>query len=254
MKHILNPLIASLGSHADLRKTPRLFDKIQTGTPDVKGSYSDAMSAFAALGTFEQRNRALLFPKEHVFAVGDLVECLEVKDNRVWETHSCASQVGKSDTVKYFEERFGENCANFGFAQLTHVWPVRAAQALKFIQDTNAVTVANETMVMNKSLWYAGRIDCILKINGRFWLIDWKINTCYAGVGPQLAAYRQAWNTKRNQIVEKVAVVVLKENSYELIGTDSPKWPGNPATDWQTFKEALKRANNLDDESTGIPY
>lgn len=72
MNKILDPRIMNLGSHADLRRSKPMFEKIRTGTPDVKGSYSDAMSRFATLGTFEQRNQKVrkecqssLMPNRH---------------------------------------------------------------------------------------------------------------------------------------------------------------------------------------------
>lgn len=121
------------------------------------------------------------------------------------------------------------------------------AQAFSFLLTTKAKVIAHERCLIHKTLWYCGRFDCIAKINGVVYLLDWKVNSHYQGIGPQLAAYREAYNLgrKRNRI-EKVAVVVLHEYSYEFIGTESPKWLSDPKTDWQTFKNALEKVRMED--------
>lgn len=66
MKHILNPLIASLGSHADLRRSKPMFPPIrepETGfchpgmADSMEGGWRARQRQNKCLGTFEERNR-----------------------------------------------------------------------------------------------------------------------------------------------------------------------------------------------------
>ena len=77
---------------------------------------------------------ALLFPARE-YRVGDEVKCLEVGNNRIWETHGCAKQIGLIGIISKLEERFGEHCAAFDFTKMPHVWPVRALRLIRAVEE-----------------------------------------------------------------------------------------------------------------------
>jgi PD-(D/E)XK nuclease superfamily len=110
-------------------------------------------------------------------------------------------------------------------------------QAMRFLE--NFQIEHSETMIFNKALWYAGRMDLVGKMNGRRWLIDWKLNGIYESTGPQLAAYQHAWNAKnKRQKIEKCGAVILRENSFELVDADSNRWMTKRRQDFETFRKA----------------
>ncbi len=116
---------------------------------------------------------------------------------------------------------------------------LRLKQARKFLYESKTRIVTQEEIVFNRDLWYVGRLDCIAVIDGVTWLLDWKCNTLPKSVGPQLAAYKEAWNATHKRIkIQKVGAVVLKEDSYQLIDSESSLWPTDHRTDWQRFKTA----------------
>lgn len=111
------------------------------------------------------------------------------------------------------------------------------AQVIRFLSDTNADVLHVERIVYHRGLKYAGRIDLIVRIGGRIWILDFKLNSTYAGVGPQLAAYRAAFNHgRRRGLVEKIGAVVLTETSYRLHDFGSGEY------EWGQFREALRNA------------
>lgn len=60
--------------------------------------------------------------------------------------------------------------------------------------DTFAVEpVLTERQVANRSLWYAGTFDAIVRIGGEVWLLDWKTSKgVYGSTALQVAAYEGA--------------------------------------------------------------
>ncbi len=135
-------------------------------------------------------------------------------------------------------------------------WPLNAGpeeqeyvnQAKRFLVEFQIEH--SETMIFNKSLWYAGRMDLVGTMNGRRWLIDWKLNGIYESTGPQLAAYQHAWNAKnKRQKIEKCGAVILRENSFELVDADSNRWMTKRRQDFETFRKARANYENLHNKS-----
>ena len=120
-----------------------------------------------------------------------------------------------------------------------------AVQAMRFCEDLDVRIIATEEMVFHPLAWYAGRIDLVCKINGRVWLIDWKLNTIYKTVGPQLAAYKEAWNLgrKKNRI-EKVGAVRLTERAYQFVDSQSSLWQTDVRADLDVFLKATRAGVN----------
>jgi|SRR6187402_1725509 len=119
-----------------------------------------------------------------------------------------------------------------------------ANSALKFLADVNAKVEAVESMIFNRELWYAGRVDLVCEFNGRRWLIDWKLNEGWRSphVGPQLAAYKHAWNAahKPSRHIDRVACVQLTETNYTFRAVD----PSDEIANWHTFLRAREKVRN----------
>ena len=117
-----------------------------------------------------------------------------------------------------------------------------ATHAMRFLVEVNAEIISFEKIVFEKTLWYAGRIDLVCRIDRRVYLLDWKVNTVYKSVGPQLAAYAQAWNTKApvKHMIEKRGVVRLTEDTYQFIDADSKLWPTKASEDFGNFRKCLE--------------
>lgn len=103
----------------------------------------------------------------------------------------------------------------------------------KFLADLKGVVVASEIIVVSRSHKYAGRLDALVRIRGKLWLIDIKATSAIPRtVGPQTAAYKHAHgDTKLRR-----RVVRLKEDgSYESKILEE-------TTDFAYFDAALKMA------------
>ncbi len=119
-----------------------------------------------------------------------------------------------------------------------------AIQAWDFIDNCCDTFTLSEQIIFDKAIMVAGRIDLVTRINGKVWLIDWKLNSVYKSTGPQLAAYKHIWNATRKPKIVHVGAVLLTPDSYQLCDAKGPHWPTDHRDDWHTFKSALERFKN----------
>lgn len=115
-------------------------------------------------------------------------------------------------------------------------------QAQRFLMETRCKIIALEKQLYSKQWNYAGRLDLIVELNERRWVLDWKLNSVHKACFPQIAAYKQLWNeNKPKRAIQKAGIVKLTEKSYELIDADGPRRNRETFTDWQIFERALKQ-------------
>ena len=89
-------------------------------------------------------------------------------------------------------------------------------QFRKWFENNNIKVIDTEKFVVNKTIGYAGTIDLILKINGQLYIVDIKSsNYLYASHRLQLSAYKHC-----GYETAKLALLHLKEDSYDFIDTD----------------------------------
>lgn len=117
-----------------------------------------------------------------------------------------------------------------------------AYRAALFLQHVDEVIVSEQPLYCKEGD-YVGTIDLVCVMNGRRWLLDWKLNQAYASAFPQLAAYCNMWNSNQrcsSQMIEKRGVVVLSKTGYELIDAEDRNLRPNHQSDWPTFLKALE--------------
>ena len=66
---------------------------------------------------------------------------------------------------------------------------------IEFMEQTTPEILTTEMTLVSDLLRYGGTVDCICKINGEVWLIDWKTSTyVHKSHELQLSAYATMWN------------------------------------------------------------
>lgn len=103
----------------------------------------------------------------------------------------------------------------------------------KFLADTQATLIASEARLACRLPGYAGTADAILTLGGRVCLVDIKTGAVPRTVGPQTAAYANAWDeaNPRHRIRRRFALA-LDGSSYSLRECNNP-------ADWSVFLSAL---------------
>lgn len=104
----------------------------------------------------------------------------------------------------------------------------------RFLTETGAVVLHSERRVVSPRHGYAGTLDTIVAWGKREPLIDIKSTTSLPRtVGPQTAAYAEAWQEMTGRRIRDRYCVHLKpDGRYALHKLDDPR-------DWQVFKAAL---------------
>ncbi|MCB1712872.1 MAG: hypothetical protein KDH96_10445 [Candidatus Riesia sp.] len=84
----------------------------------------------------------------------------------------------------------------------------------KWIDDNKIEVVENEKTVVSESMGYAGTLDMMVKKNGtETWIIDVKTGKdIYAEAHIQLSAYKHALKEDFGQKIDRMGVLLLKEN------------------------------------------
>jgi hypothetical protein len=83
-----------------------------------------------------------------------------------------------------------------------------------WFHDTNPEILATEIALFSKKYKFAGRVDCIAKIDGKITVIDWKTSgSLYEHYPLQFASYAQAVEENTDLKVEQTAVVQMGTKS-----------------------------------------
>ena len=115
----------------------------------------------------------------------------------------------------------------------------------------------NEIFAYSDEYRFAGTVDCILKLDGQTWLIDWKSsNAVHPSYMCQLAAYRQALRECKGIEVDRAGIFWLKAATRK--GSTKPGvyqgegWQIKENTDldgsWEAFKHVQALYNYLNPE------
>lgn len=138
---------------------------------------------------------------------------------------------------------FGTNvdraCHLFSVGQLdeqaldSHLVPYLAGWK-QFLFDTGAVVVASCRKVMHPRLKYAGELDAVLAWKRKHFLVDRKATAeVPRTVGPQTAAYREAYSHEGKMIAPlRYCIHLRPDGTYRLVPLADPR-------DWSFFLSAL---------------
>lgn len=98
------------------------------------------------------------------------------------------------------------------------VWEL-FCKAMDFFNTYNPEIIAHEFSFASDELGFGGTIDCICKINGQIWLIDYKSgNMVHESHYLQISAYAKAWNLLNpNYKIEKAGILHLKAQTWKAI-------------------------------------
>ena len=103
-----------------------------------------------------------------------------------------------------------------------------------FLADTGAMIVENEARVFHP-MGYAGKLDRVIEMRGRYHVADLKTSaTVPRTVGPQTAAYYQAWVSERGRGISstRYCIHLKPDGTYRLHKLTDP-------SDWSIFVSAL---------------
>lgn len=105
----------------------------------------------------------------------------------------------------------------------------------RFLADTDARVVLNESRVYHPTYRYAGTLDRVFRIGEDHWLVDLK--TCFTtprAAGPQTAAYLAALTTMLGNVrpTRRAALRLRPDGTYRLDPLDRPD-------DWSAFVACL---------------
>lgn len=100
----------------------------------------------------------------------------------------------------------------------------------RFLADTGFVALASEQMVYHSKFGYAGTFDTIGILNKQRAVIDYKTGASLPiSVGPQLAAYQNAYNAgaaKGGAVLARYALHLTGDGGYGLVRySDAADWP-----------------------------
>ena len=103
----------------------------------------------------------------------------------------------------------------------------------KFLLETGAEVIYSEARVYSVKMNFAGTLDSIINIRMANRLCDIKTGEAVPRtVGPQTAAYNEAWHEMTGQRRMRRMCVQLKPNGYNVIHLNDPN-------DWNIYKAAL---------------
>jgi hypothetical protein len=122
----------------------------------------------------------------------------------------------------------GQNLNRLG-SSLEEWWKI--STFVDWYHDFKPEVLATEIALFSKKYKFAGRVDCIAKINGKITVIDWKTSgSIYDHYPLQFASYAQAVEENTDLKVEQTAVVQM--------GTKSKK--GYKFEEYSDWKKHLK--------------
>lgn len=111
----------------------------------------------------------------------------------------------------------------------------------RFKTETNLKADWCERVVYNLKLGYAGTLDCLGKIDGRWVVIDWKTgNTFWPSYFAQITAYYKALNINRSRM-QLYAVNLNRNTGIPIVNKLSVK---DCTPYWNYFKSCLSLFNN----------
>ena len=105
----------------------------------------------------------------------------------------------------------------------------------RFLADTDARVVLNESRVYHPTYRYAGTLDRVFRIGEDRWLVDLKTSfTTPRAAGPQTAAYLAALTTMLGNVrpTRRAALRLRPDGTYRLDPLDRPD-------DWSAFLACL---------------
>jgi RecJ-like exonuclease len=117
------------------------------------------------------------------------------------------------------------------------------SQALQFLSTCEDV-LACEKPLMCPEMMYAGTLDLVVKLNGRVWICDFKLNNIYDSTWSQLSAYANLWNVNQRHtknLIQKRGAVKLTRGSFRLVDAESRPEHKN---DWPKFLKAHGEYND----------
>lgn len=103
-----------------------------------------------------------------------------------------------------------------------------------FLIDTGAKVLASEVRVYHPGHHYAGTLDTIVELRGKAVLIDVKTGQVPRTVGPQLAAYEEAYHANEDNphALRRRLCVQLTGDGYRIHECKN-------ASDWSVFQSCL---------------
>lgn len=108
---------------------------------------------------------------------------------------------------------------------------------IKFKRDSGIVILANEQILYHPKYAYAGTLDRVGMLKKDRALVDIKTGLLYPTYGPQLSAYKNAWEIKTGmKINSRLAVQLRESGDYRLTPYVSPN-------DWPAFLACLSIHN-----------
>lgn len=103
----------------------------------------------------------------------------------------------------------------------------------QFLEESGAQVVYSEVKVVHPEMLYAGTLDTICRVKKTNRIYDIKTGSAVPKtVGPQLAAYNEAWHAMTGQKRMRRYCVHLMPDGYNVVPLDRPE-------DWDIFKAAL---------------
>lgn len=128
--------------------------------------------------------------------------------------------------------------------ELATLDPVLQAYLLgwqRFLDETGAVVIHSEQRLLSRNNGFAGTLDSIVHWGKSRRLVDVKTATAHPRtVGPQTAAYAEAWKEVHGETIrERYSVLLTPDGRYNLKKCDDPR-------DWNIFRAALTLHRWLD--------
>lgn len=147
------------------------------------------------------------------------------------------------EAARVFGDHVHRACHLFNVGQLDegaldpHLVPYLNAWR-KLLNETGATVVASERRVVHRKLRYAGTLDAAVTMRKKRYLVDIKATaTVPRTVGPQTAAYREAYAQERLLLQPKRFCAHLRaDGTYRLVELNDPR-------DWSIFLSALNLWN-----------
>lgn len=80
-----------------------------------------------------------------------------------------------------------------------------------FYKTFKPEVIAHEVSLVSPKLGFGGTIDMVCKLNGEYWIIDYKSgNSIYKNNKIQISAYKELWNESKEEKVTRIGCLHLK--------------------------------------------
>ena len=118
---------------------------------------------------------------------------------------------------------------------------------MDFYKTYKPEVIAVEESLVSSDLGYGGTLDLVCKINGEVWYIDYKSgNAIYKTHKIQGVAYKNLWNSQRDQQITRVACLHLRSATRGPDKTgkvmQGEKWKVDEATEHDRLKTLFEHA------------